>query len=120
METQLTPAQQEALQKDSSAAAKDAPQSEDQSVEEALREQEEQASLTINATTARLPVELDVSVAVREFRVRNLLTLEPGQIIESRWSHGQDVPLLAGRVPLAWAEFEVVDTTMAVRVTHLD
>ncbi len=68
---------------------------------------------------ARLPVELDVAVPVRDFRVRNLLALEPGQVIESQWGHGDDVPLAAGDVQLAWSEFEVVDTQLAVRVTRL-
>ena len=68
---------------------------------------------------ARLPVELDVSVAVREFRVRNLLALAPGQVIETQWAHGEDLPLAAGDVQLAWSEFEVVDTQLAVRVTRL-
>jgi len=66
-----------------------------------------------------LPVELDVSVAVREFRVRNLLALEPGQVIETQWSHGVDVPLSSGEVQLAWSEFEVVDSQLAVRITRL-
>jgi flagellar motor switch/type III secretory pathway protein FliN len=73
----------------------------------------------IPARVARLPVELDVSVPVRSFRVRNLLTLEPSQLIESDWGHGDDVPLAAGRVQLAWSEFEVIDTQLAVRVTRL-
>lgn len=68
---------------------------------------------------ARLPVEVDVSVAVRPFRVRHLLALEPGQIIETQWCNGQDVPLAAGEVQLAWSEFEVVDSELAVRLTRL-
>jgi flagellar motor switch/type III secretory pathway protein FliN len=68
---------------------------------------------------ARLPVELDVAVPVREFRVRNLLALEPGQVIETQWAHGEDMPLAAGEVQLAWSEFEVVDAELAVRVTRL-
>jgi flagellar motor switch protein FliN/FliY len=68
---------------------------------------------------AKLPVELDVAVPVRGFRVRNLLMLEPGHVIESQWSHGEDVPLAAGEVQLAWSEFEVMDMQLAVRVTRL-
>jgi flagellar motor switch protein FliN/FliY len=64
-------------------------------------------------------VELDVSVPIRNFRVRNLLALECAQLVESAWGHGEDVPLAAGDVQLAWSEFEVVDTQMAVRVTRL-
>lgn len=72
-----------------------------------------------NSAAARLPVEVEVGVPVREFRVRNLLALVPGQVIESQWSHLEDVPLGAGTVQLAWSEFEVLDAQMAVRVTRL-
>lgn len=65
------------------------------------------------------PVELDVAVPVREFRVRNLLALAPGQLIESQWGHGEDLPLASGEVQLAWSEFEVIDTQLAVRITRL-
>jgi flagellar motor switch protein FliM len=73
----------------------------------------------MEAPVARLPVELDVAVPVRDFRVRNLLALEPGQLIETDWGHGDDVPLSAGEVQLTWSEFEVVDTQLAVRITRL-
>jgi flagellar motor switch protein FliN/FliY len=68
---------------------------------------------------SRLPVELDVSIPIRDFRVRSLLALEPGQLIESEWGNGDDVPVAAGDVQLAWSEFEVVDTQLAVRLTRL-
>jgi flagellar motor switch/type III secretory pathway protein FliN len=80
---------------------------------------QEGEGLALTASLARLPVELDVSIPVRGFRVRNLLALEPSQLIESDWGHGEDVPLAAGAVQLAWSEFEVVDTQLAVRVTRL-
>jgi flagellar motor switch protein FliN/FliY len=79
----------------------------------------EEGGLVLTIPLARLPVELDVSVPVRGFRVRNLLTLETGHLIESEWGHGEDVPLAAGRVQLAWTEFEVMDTELAVRLTRL-
>jgi len=75
--------------------------------------------VVLNTPAFRLPVELDVAVAVRDFRVRNLLALEPGQVIETQWGHGQDVPLASGEVQLAWSEFEVVDSQLAVRLTRL-
>jgi len=67
----------------------------------------------------RLKVELEVSVPVGDFRVSQLLVLEPGALVESRWSHAEDLPLAAGRVQLAWTEFEVVDTQLAARLTRL-
>ena len=72
-----------------------------------------------NSLAARLPVELDVGIPLRGFRVRNLLSLESGAVVESQWGHGDDVPLGSGNVQLAWSEFEVVDTQLAVRLTRL-
>lgn len=72
-----------------------------------------------SSPVSRLPVQLGVTVPVRAFRVRDLLTLEPGRLIESQWSNGEDLPLSSGDVQLAWSEFEVIDTQLAVRVTRL-
>jgi flagellar motor switch protein FliN/FliY len=79
----------------------------------------EQPASRIPVRVGRLPVEMDVSIPVRNFRVRNLLALDPGHLIESGWGHGDDVPLAAGDVQLAWSEFEVMETALAVRVTRL-
>ncbi|MGD0682458.1 MAG: FliM/FliN family flagellar motor C-terminal domain-containing protein [Terracidiphilus sp.] len=79
----------------------------------------EEAQIKLTSAVGRLPVELEVAVPVRNFRVRNLLVLEPGQVIETQWAQGADMPLATGDVQLAWSEFEVVDTQLAVRVTRL-
>jgi flagellar motor switch protein FliM len=81
------------------------------------RDQEE--GLQLNPRLARLAVELDVAIPVRDFRVGNLLVLEPGQVIETQWEQGEDMPLAAGSVQLAWSEFEVIDSQLAVRITRL-
>ncbi|MGH7071300.1 MAG: FliM/FliN family flagellar motor switch protein [Terracidiphilus sp.] len=73
----------------------------------------------LKGPVTRIPVELDVAIPVRNFRVRNLLALAPGALIESQWSNGDDLPLAAGKVQLAWSEFEVLDTGMAARITRL-
>ena len=71
------------------------------------------------APISQLPVELGVAVPVREFRVRQLLALAPGEVIETQWGHGNDLPLSVDEVQLAWSEFEVVETRLAVRITRL-
>jgi flagellar motor switch/type III secretory pathway protein FliN len=81
--------------------------------------EEEEETPALRGPIARLPVELDVVIPVRNFRVRHLLALEPGHLIESQWGHGEDMPLSSGDVQLAWSEFEVVETQLAVRVTRL-
>jgi flagellar motor switch protein FliM len=67
----------------------------------------------------RLPVELEVAIPLRKFRVRNLLGLQTGVLVESQWVHGDDVPLGLTDVQLAWTEFDVVETQLAVRLTRL-
>lgn len=91
----------------------------EQALVPAPRPPAEESGLELSAPMARLPVELDVGVPVRDFRVRNLLALDPGVVIETQWAHGEDLPLAAGVVQLAWSEFEVVDLQLAVRVTRL-
>jgi flagellar motor switch protein FliN/FliY len=85
----------------------------------AVDPREEHGALRLTPPQERLPVGLAVSVPVREFRVRHLLAMAPGELIETQWGHEEDVPLSSGDVQLAWTEFEVVDTRLAVRVTRL-
>ena len=73
----------------------------------------------INPLVARLPVEIDVAVPVRGFRVRNLLALSAGTVVASKWMNGDDLPLGTRGAQLAWTEFEVVDQLLAVRITRL-
>lgn len=80
---------------------------------------DETNSKAFGAQIARLPVELDVSIPLRDFRVRDLLALEPERLVESEWSSGVDLPLAAGAVHLAWCEFEVIETQLVVRLTRL-
>lgn len=68
---------------------------------------------------AGLPMQLDVTVPIPYFRVQDLLALERGSILESRWVPGDDVPVWCGGVQLVWTEFEVVEQKLAVRVTRL-
>jgi flagellar motor switch protein FliN/FliY len=77
------------------------------------------AALATDSPLACLPVQLDVTVPIPSFRVENLLALEKDSVLESHWSHGEDVPVWCGGVQLAWTEFEVVDQKLAVRVTRI-
>jgi hypothetical protein len=77
------------------------------------------ASVGFDGKIARLSIELDVAIPVKSFRVRNLLALVPGQVVETQWADGADMPLAASQVQLAWSEFEVVDKRLAVRLTRL-
>jgi flagellar motor switch/type III secretory pathway protein FliN len=71
------------------------------------------------ATVRRIPIEIDVSVPIRRFQVRDVLALNEGQVIVTRWVEGEDMPLAAHGTQLAWAEIEVIDQKLAVRLTRL-
>ena len=68
---------------------------------------------------ARMPVVLAARVPLTGFKVKDLLQLEAGQLIRSEWSTAEDIPVKIGRVQLAWSEFEVVEDSMAMRLTRL-
>jgi flagellar motor switch protein FliM len=66
-----------------------------------------------------LPVQISISLPIPRFRVRDLLSLDPGQIIATDWPNGDDLPLSVDQVQLAWIEMESVEQEMAVRITRL-
>jgi flagellar motor switch/type III secretory pathway protein FliN len=67
----------------------------------------------------RLPITLTARISLSRFNVRDLLRLEVGQVVESRWPETEDVPLMVGQVKLGWCEFEVVEKKIGVRLTRL-
>lgn len=67
----------------------------------------------------RLPMQVDVLVKVRSFRVQDLLSMQKGTVVETLQEHTQDVPVRCGGALLLWSEFEVLDQRLAVRVTRL-
>jgi flagellar motor switch/type III secretory pathway protein FliN len=66
-----------------------------------------------------LPCLLTIEVSVPGFTVGDLVHLECGRIIATRWTVGQDVPLRINDQLIAWSEFEVVQNRLAVRLTEL-
>ena len=68
---------------------------------------------------SRLSCELTVELAVSNFRVRDLGLLRAGRVLDSGWSLGREVPVLANGLRLAWGQFEVVGRNLAVRLSEL-
>jgi len=67
----------------------------------------------------RLPMQVDILLKVHSFRVQDLLSMEKGTVVETVHEHTQDVPVRCGGALLVWSEFEVLDQTLAVRITRL-
>jgi flagellar motor switch protein FliM len=68
---------------------------------------------------ARLTVKLEAGVTLPRFKVRDLLRLEVGQVVESESPDSEDVLVKVGQVRLGWSEFEVVEQRLAIRLTRL-
>jgi flagellar motor switch/type III secretory pathway protein FliN len=68
---------------------------------------------------AQVPETITALLPLRGFTVRSLLLLAAGQTIESDQPLSEDIPLQIGPVQIAWGEFEVVERTMALRVTRI-
>ena len=66
-----------------------------------------------------LPCLLTIEISVPGFTVADLVHLERGRIIVTRWTVGQDVPFRINGELIAWSEFEVVQNRLAVRLTEL-
>lgn len=73
----------------------------------------------LNPPFSLLPVQLDVCVPLSSFRVSDLVALDCGNILTTDWGSADDLPLWCGHVQLLWAEFEVVNQQIAVRITRL-
>jgi flagellar motor switch/type III secretory pathway protein FliN len=70
-------------------------------------------------TLSQLRMAMTAGIALNGFKIRDLLRLEPGQVVESTWPETEDVPLCVGQVQVAWSEFEVVEQRLVVRLTRL-
>lgn len=68
---------------------------------------------------SQLTVPLSAEVALKGFKIRDLVALKQGQVIESGWRETEDVPVKVGGVQVGWSEFEVVEQKLQVRMTRL-
>jgi flagellar motor switch protein FliM len=71
------------------------------------------------STLSQLSVLLTVHIHLQRIKVRDLLRLDRGQLLESSWSQTTDVPVAVGDRRLCWGEFEVSGQQIGVRVTQL-
>ncbi|MBZ5706037.1 MAG: FliM/FliN family flagellar motor switch protein [Acidobacteriia bacterium] len=66
-----------------------------------------------------LPCELTLDLPLPGFKVRDLLRLDAGSVLDSGWKVGADLPLRVNGTLIAWSEFEVVAERLAARVTEV-
>lgn len=66
-----------------------------------------------------LPCQLSASIEVPHFTVRDLLTLSLNSLVDTQRREGAHVPVRVNSVMVAWAEFDVIDGRLAVRMTEM-
>jgi flagellar motor switch protein FliM len=68
---------------------------------------------------SRLSMPVSAEIPLTNFKVRNLLALDAGQVVQSAWSENEDVRVMAAGVQAGWSEFEVEEQKLLVRLTRL-
>jgi flagellar motor switch protein FliN/FliY len=66
-----------------------------------------------------LPCQLMVSLEVPHFTTRDLLSLSVNSLVNTRRREGAHVPVMVNGVMVGWAEFDVIDGRLAVRMTEM-
>jgi flagellar motor switch/type III secretory pathway protein FliN len=66
-----------------------------------------------------LPFELSLELPLAQFRVRDLVRLQQGGIVQTSRSAGTEIPLRANGQVIGWAELEPLGDHLAARVTEL-
>ncbi len=67
-----------------------------------------------------LRCDLSLEVPVGKFTVGDLLRLGKGSVVETNCLATSEIPLRVNGLLVAWTEFEVIGTRLAVRVTELE
>ena len=66
-----------------------------------------------------LPCQLTVSLEVPHFTIRDLLGLSTNAVVDTRRREGAHVPVKVNGVMVGWAEFDVIEGRLAVRMTEM-
>lgn len=64
--------------------------------------------------------QLSVALTITGFKVRDLLELAPEAIVETGNSATGPAPVWVNGVKIAWAEFDVLRTRLAIRISELE
>lgn len=68
---------------------------------------------------SQIKMSFSAEVGLPNLRVRDLLELAAGHVIESTWKESEDVLIKTAKVHIGWGEFEVQNQTLLIRMTRL-
>ena len=64
-----------------------------------------------------VPMEVAVELDRRQLKVRDILELQEGSIIQMDRSAGENIDIYIGRKLVAYGEIVIIENTMGVRIT---
>ena len=73
----------------------------------------------LSAEVLELPCHLAVELEVPGFTIRDLLSLQVDSVVDTKRHEGGHVPVIVNGVMVAWAEFDVMEDRLAVRLTEI-
>ena len=72
------------------------------------------------AHIADVPIEVDVQLDQRWMKLREILELEEGSILEMKRSAGENIDIYVGSRLLAFGEIVIIENIMGVRITDFN
>lgn len=66
-----------------------------------------------------LPCCLSLELPATGFTVGSLLRLGKNSVVETACRHADDLPVRVNGLLIGWAEFEVIEDRLAIRITEL-
>jgi flagellar motor switch protein FliN/FliY len=66
---------------------------------------------------ADISIEIEVQLDQRPMKLSEILSLEPGSVIEMHRSAGENLDILVGSKVAAYGELVIIENTMGVRIT---
>jgi flagellar motor switch protein FliN/FliY len=65
-----------------------------------------------------VPVEISVELDRRMLKIRDILDLQPGSIVELPRSAGENIDIYIGRKLIGFGEIVIIENSMGVRITN--
>ena len=66
-----------------------------------------------------LPCTVSLDIPLQRFTIGDLANLGKGSIVTTAYARNNDVPLYVNSQLIGWAELEVIDERLAVRITEV-
>ena len=75
------------------------------------------ATLESIAPIHDVPIELAIELDRRMLKLREILELQPGSIIEMHRSAGENIDIYVGKRLIGYGEIVIIENTIGVRIT---